>query len=80
MPRAAGGETVSWRSEAAKLGALSRRRKPADDLDEEMRSHLAMEEQEMRETGMSAEEGHYAALRRFGNVLLAQEKSREMWG
>jgi len=39
-----------------------------------------MEEQENLESGMSAEEAHYAALRRFGNVTLAQERSREMWG
>ena len=71
---------MSWRREIAKLGALFRRRKPGDDLAEEIRSHLAMEEQENRESGMSAEEAHYAALRRFGNVTLAQERSREMWG
>ena len=39
-----------------------------------------MEEQENLESGMAPEEAHYAALRRFGNVTLTQEKSREMWG
>ena len=39
-----------------------------------------MEEQENLEAGMSAKEAHYAALRRFGNVTLAEERSREMWG
>jgi predicted permease len=38
-----------------------------------------MEEQENLESGMSQEEAHYAAVRRFGNVTSAQEKSREMW-
>jgi len=51
-----------------------------DDLDEEIRSHLEMEEQENLESGMTPEEAHDAALRRFGNVTLAQERSREMWG
>jgi putative ABC transport system permease protein len=51
-----------------------------DDLAEEIRSHLEMEEQENLESGMPPEEAHYAALRRFGNVTLAQERSREMWG
>ena len=51
-----------------------------DDLEEEIRSHLEMEEQENIESGMPPEEAHYAALRRFGNVTLAQERSREMWG
>ena len=51
-----------------------------DDLAEEIRSHLEMEEQENLESGMPPDEAHYAALRRFGNVTLAQERSREMWG
>src|SRR5271157_4109836 len=71
---------MSWRRQLAKFGALFRRRKPVDDLAEEIRSHLAMEEQENLESGMTPEEAHYAALRRFGNVTLAQERSREMWG
>jgi predicted permease len=71
---------MSLRRELAKLGALFRRSKPADDLAAEIRSHLEMEEQENLESGMPPEEAHYAALRRFGNVTLAQERSREMWG
>ncbi len=71
---------MSLRREVAKLGALFRRRKPVDDLAEEIRSHLEMEEQENLESGMPPDEAHYAALRRFGNVALAQERSREMWG
>ena len=51
-----------------------------DDLEEEIRTHLAMEEQENLESGMPPEEARYAALRRFGNVTLTQERSREMWG
>jgi len=71
---------MRWHRELAKLGALFRRSKPVDDLAEEIRSHLRMEEQENLESGMPPEEAHYAALRRFGNVTLAQERSREMWG
>ena len=70
---------MTLRRELAKLGALFHRRKPADDLAEEIRSHLEMEEQENVESGMPPDEAHYAALRRFGNVTLAQERSREMW-
>ncbi len=69
---------MTWRRKLSKLGALFR--KPVDDLAEEIRSHLEMEEQENLESGMPPEEAHYAALRRFGNVTLAQERSREMWG
>jgi putative ABC transport system permease protein len=58
---------------------LFRRSGPVDDIEEEIRTHLEMEEQENLESGMAPEEAHYAALRRFGNVPLAQERSREMW-
>ena len=43
-------------------------------------ARTSMEEQEHLESGMPPEEAHYAALRRFGNLTLAQERSREMWG
>jgi predicted permease len=71
---------MSLRRGFSKLVALFRRRKPVNDLAEEIRAHLEMEEHENLESGMPPEEAHYAALRRFGNVTLAQEKSREMWG
>ena len=71
---------MSWRRQLARLGALFRRPKPVDDLEEEIRAHLEMEEQENREAGMSPEEAHYAALRRFGNLTLTQERSKAMWG
>jgi putative ABC transport system permease protein len=70
---------MSWRRELAKLGVLFRRRKPVDDLAEEIRAHLAMEEQENRESGMSPEEAHYAALRKFGNVTRVKEDAWEVW-
>jgi predicted permease len=71
---------MSWRRELAKLGALFHWRKPADDFAEEIRTHLEMEKQENLESGMPPDEAHYAAIRRFGNVTLAKERSREMWG
>ncbi|MGO9269635.1 MAG: permease prefix domain 1-containing protein [Terriglobia bacterium] len=71
---------MSWKRQIAKVLALFAGRKPVDDLEEEIRSHLGMEEQENLESGMPRDEAHYAALRRFGNVTLAQERSREMWG
>ena len=67
------------RRELSKLGTVFRGGKPVDDLEEEIRAHLAMEEQENLEAGMPPEEAHYEALRRFGNVTLTQERSREMW-
>ena len=49
---------MSLRREFSKLGALFRRRKPGDDLAEEIRSHLEMEEQENLESGMPPDEAH----------------------
>ena len=44
---------MSSRREFSKLRALFRRRKPMDDLEEEIRSHLEREEQENLESGMA---------------------------
>jgi hypothetical protein len=64
---------MSWRRVVSKFDALVRRMNPVDDIEEEIRAHLAMEEQENLESGMPPEEAHYAALRRFGNVTLTQD-------
>lgn len=69
---------MSWRRQISKLRNFFSRETPAD-LSEEINTHLELEEQENLEAGMSADEAHYAAMRRFGNVTLAAEKSREMW-
>ncbi|HEY6293656.1 MAG TPA: ABC transporter permease [Terriglobia bacterium] len=71
---------MSWKRHVGKLRALFARRKHVNDLEEEICSHLRLEEQENLETGMPPDEAHYAAFRRFGNVTLTEERSREMWG
>src|ERR1035437_3666237 len=50
------------------------------DLEEEMRSHLEMQAEENRGSGMSSAEARYAALRQFGNATALKETSREAWG
>jgi putative ABC transport system permease protein len=70
---------MSWRREVAKFGALFRRVNPEDDLEEEIRAHLEMEEQENLESGMAPDEAHYAALRKFGNVVRVKEETWEVW-
>jgi len=59
---------------------LIRRRHFDAEIDEEMRLHRELREQEQIERGLSAKEAHYAAQRRFGNDLLLREESRDMWG
>jgi len=70
---------MSWRRQASKVGALFRRRALADDLQEEMRTHLQMEEQENVDAGMPPGAARNAALRRFGSTALALEESRSVW-
>ncbi len=59
---------------------LLRREQFDADLDEEMRLHRELREQEQIERGVSAQEARYAAQRRFGNDLVLREESRDMWG
>jgi len=63
-----------------RLLMLLRREKFDADLDEEMRLHRELREQEQIDGGLSPKEAHYAAQRRFGNDLVLREESRDMWG
>src|SRR5215472_17410876 len=57
------------------------RRSQADaDLDEELRSHLAVERQRRMDLGDSPEVAHQEALKDFGNVLIVKEATRQIWG
>ena len=62
-----------------RLWMLLRRRQFDADLEEEMRLHRELREQEEIERGLSAKEAHYAVQRRFGNDLVLREESRDMW-
>ncbi|MBV9155963.1 MAG: ABC transporter permease [Acidobacteriaceae bacterium] len=73
---------MSWRRALSKVRFLLRPRPDeveGDDLAEEIRAHLAMEEAENIAAGMDREEARHQARRRFGNVTLAKERSRDMW-
>jgi putative ABC transport system permease protein len=54
-----------------------RRRRAPGDFVKEIRSHLELEADRLREGGMSDQEAEAAARRRFGNVTLAQERYYE---
>ncbi len=68
---------MSWRRGLSKMRFLLRR--TPDDLEEEIRAHLAIEEAENVAAGIEREEARHQARRRFGNVTLAEERSRDMW-
>jgi len=49
------------------------------ELDAEIRFHLEMKTEARIASGLSAGEAHRAARLQFGNAVLLQERSREMW-
>ncbi len=51
----------------------------SEELREEMELHLAEKAAELHADGMTAERARNEARRRFGNVGLKQEESREIW-
>ena len=72
---------MNWfRELGRRLVMLLRRWQFDADLDEEMRLHPELREQDQIERGLSPKQAHYAAQRRFGNDLVLREESRDMWG
>src|SRR5262245_664478 len=63
-----------------RLKALFRGSAIARDMDKEMGLHVEMLTEEYRRTGMPADEARRAALRRFGNPTLLQERGRDIRG
>ena len=63
-----------------RIRALWHWRRNEAELDEEIRFHLAEEEEDRRSEGLTPEEAHLAAQREFGNVPLIREKTRDAWG
>src|ERR1700722_15748998 len=59
---------------------MNRRKRMLKDLDQDIRDHIEVETQDNIARGMSPEEAHYAALRKFGNVTRVKEDTREVWG
>jgi putative ABC transport system permease protein len=54
-------------------------REHLDDLDQEIREHLARETQDNVDRGMTPEAARDAARRRFGNVAITKEEARAVW-
>src|SRR5215471_10494722 len=59
---------------------LFRRRKLAEELDEEIRAHLSMAALDRMERGEPIERAEPNARREFGDELLIKEVTRDMWG
>ena len=57
-----------------------RRKRRDEELNEEIRAHLTLAEREEMESGQTRKEAQLAARHEFGNVTLAAEVTRDMWG
>src|ERR1700674_1818379 len=67
--------TMSW---IARLRGMLKRDRLDHDRDDELRSHLEMRATDNAAAGMSPEEAHYDAQKRFGNTTLLKEDTREV--
>jgi predicted permease len=57
-----------------------RRKRRNEELHEEIQAHLTLAEREAMESGQTQREARFAARQEFGNVGLAEEVTRDMWG
>jgi hypothetical protein len=72
---------MDWLRELARrLTMLMHRRQFDADLEEEMRLHLELREQEQLESGMTEKDARAAARRQFGNTTYLKEESHIAWG
>ncbi len=72
---------MDWLRELARrLSMLMHRRQFDADLEEEVRLHLELRQQEKLQSGMTADDARAAARRQFGNVTYLKEESQIAWG
>lgn len=65
-----------WRTLRMRL----RKGRHDQELADEMALHLELRAERLRQSGVSSDQAHHLATRRFGNVLLQRERSRDFWG
>jgi predicted permease len=72
---------MNWLRELGRrIRFLAHRRQFDADLEEEMRLHLELRQQEHLQSGMEADDARATARRRFGNVTVLKEISHMAWG
>ena len=59
---------------------LRRRKQRNAELRQEIQAHLLLAEREGIESGQTEKEARHSARREFGNVAIAEEVTRDMWG
>ena len=65
---------------ARRLNMLLHRRQFDADLEEEMRLHLELRQEEQLQSGVTADDARATARRRFGNTTYIKEESHLAWG
>ncbi len=70
---------MSLRRFVTRLRGIFQRERISQELDEEIRAHLEMDEADRHEAGARTEDARPAALATFGNVTLHQEDARAAW-
>jgi predicted permease len=63
----------------SRVSMLFHRREIEAELDEEIRSHLGMQEDDLRDRGIAVDEARHAALRDFGGIDRAKECYRDKY-
>jgi putative ABC transport system permease protein len=63
-----------------RIAYLWHRDRKAAELDEEMRLHMELREQQLRDRGVAPEAAHFAARREFGNRAAIEIASSNVWG
>jgi hypothetical protein len=58
---------------------MSRRKRMLEDLDQDIRDHIAIETQDNTDRAMTPDQARLAALRKFGNVTRIKEETWEVW-
>lgn len=72
---------MNWLNEfGRRIGMLFGRKQFDREMDDEIRLHVALREEEHAGNGLSPEEAHMAAQKHFGNTLALREESHEAWG
>jgi len=71
------GEIVTPRRLFRRLIALLAARRMDDELDAEIRAHLELAERDARAAGLTSDEAHAAARRRFGSIERIKEEHRD---
>ncbi len=71
---------MSWRKVFEGWRSRFSLRRRERELDREIRDHLELEAEELRQEGLSALEARRAAHRAFGNAVRIKEDTRRAWG